>query len=295
MAKADCHRRVQENTCHHHLSLSPQSIGVFDSGVGGLSVLKALRTELPLENFIYIADSAHAPYGERDDAYVIARSRAIAVHLVSQNIKALVIACNTATAAAIHLLRAEYPLLPIIGVEPALKPAVELSKTGNIAVMATRSTLASAKFQALLDTQRGLANFVVQACDGLADAIERGVESQDATEIIADCARFTRATGIFGPQTEEIDTLILGCTHYPFARPYLQELLGPHVQIVDNGEAVARQTRRLLVTREGNACDTSAQVAGQVKLLTTGQPHALKAAAASWLGLNIPVRSLYLS
>ena len=267
-------------------------IGVFDSGIGGLSVLKALRAEMPHENFIYIADSAHAPYGERDEAHVITRSRAIAAHLVSQNIKALVIACNTATAAAIHLLRAEYPLLPIIGVEPALKPAVALSKTGHIAVMATRSTLASAKFQVLLDSQTGLANFVVQACDGLADAIERGVESQDATEIIATCNRFIWAQGIFGHKTGEMDTLVLGCTHYPFARSYLQQLLGPDVQIVDNGEAIARQTRRLLASQGVGADGATILATGQVKLFTTGQPHALQAAAAHWLGLNAPVNSL---
>ena len=267
-------------------------IGVFDSGIGGLSVLKALRAELPHEGFIYIADSAHAPYGERDDTHVIARSRAIAAYLVSQNVKALVIACNTATAAAIDLLRAEYPLLPIIGVEPALKPAVALSKTGHIAVMATRSTLASAKFRALLDSQTGLANFAVQACDGLADAIERGVESQDATEIVAACTRFTWAAGTFGLETGEIDTLVLGCTHYPFARPYLQELLGPEVQIVDNGQAVARQTRRLLASQPVSAEGTFPLANGQVNLFTTGQPHALQAAAACWLDLDSAVNLL---
>jgi glutamate racemase len=181
-------------------AISDQSIGVFDSGVGGLSVLKALRAELPHENFIYIADSAHAPYVERDDAYVTARSRAVVAHLVSQHIKALVIACNTATAAAIDLLRAEYPLLPIIGVEPALKPAVALSKTGHIAVMVTRSTLGSAKFQALMAAQKGLARITVVPCDGLADVIERSANNQNATEIIAACASITCQMSPFGIQ-----------------------------------------------------------------------------------------------
>ncbi|MDB5843892.1 MAG: glutamate racemase, partial [Polaromonas sp.] len=128
-------------------------IGVFDSGIGGLSVLKALRADMPNEDFVYIADSGHAPYGERDAAHVLARSRAIAQYLVSQNVKALVMACNTATAAAIALLRAEHPGLALIGVEPALKPAVALSRTGRIGVMATRGTLSSGKFQALLAAQ----------------------------------------------------------------------------------------------------------------------------------------------
>jgi len=125
--------------------LKNRAIGVFDSGIGGLSVVQALRTELPHEHFIYVADSGHAPYGERDVAHVLARSRAITRYLVSQDVKAVVVACNTATAAAIHRLRLEHPVLPLIGVEPALKSALALSKTGRIGVMATRGTLTSAK------------------------------------------------------------------------------------------------------------------------------------------------------
>lgn len=217
-------------------------VGVFDSGVGGLSVLKALRAELPNDNFIYIADSGHAPYGERDEAHVIARSRALTAHLLAQGVQALVIACNTATAAAIDLLRAEHPQLPIIGVEPALKPAAALSKTRRIGVMATRSTLASTRFQRLRDSLQAQAEFVLQPCDGLADAIERGVNTaaspQTATEIIAACSRHTRAMGRFGLKDGEIDTLVLGCTHYPFASAVLRELVGPDVQLVDTGKSV---------------------------------------------------------
>ena len=175
-------------------------IGVFDSGIGGLSVLKALRERLPHEDFIYIADSAHAPYGQRDDAYVVARARAISQYLVSRNVKALVIACNTATAAAIRVLRAEHPGLPIIGVEPALKPAALLSKTGNVGIMATRSTLASAKFRALMASQAGFASFTLEPCDGLADAIERSAKSRDSAELTAACARITCRMGSFGTQ-----------------------------------------------------------------------------------------------
>ena len=263
-------------------------IGVFDSGVGGLSVLKALRAELPFENFIYIADSGHAPYGERDEAHVIARSKAIAAHLVRQNIKALVIACNTATAAAIHLLRADYPDLPIIGVEPALKPAVALSKTGCIGIMATRSTLASAKFKALLASQAARADFDLQPCDGLADAIERSARTGDATEIIAICARHTSAMGRFGKKNGEIDTLVLGCTHYPFASEYLAAALPPGVQLVATGEAVARQTRRVIGRSEvAGGVDSSQQPAlGEVSLFTTGGPESLQTAANRWLGLS---------
>ena len=262
---------------------------MFDSGIGGLSVLKALRAELPHEHFIYIADSGHAPYGERDVAHVLARSRAVVQYLVSRNVKALVMACNTATAAAIELLRAEHPGLALIGVEPALKPAVALSKTGRIGVMATRSTLASAKFQALLASQADGASFVMQACDGLADAIEGSVETGDTTKTIALCARYTGAMGVFGSENGQIDTLVLGCTHYPFASDHLRALLGPEVQLMANGEAVARQTRRLLQT----TLPAPDRPPGQVSLFTTGQPPALQAAAQRWLGLSTAVGLLH--
>jgi glutamate racemase len=199
----------------------------------------------------------------------------------------MVIACNTATAAAIHLLRAEYPGLTLIGVEPALKPAVALSRTGRIGVMATRSTLASAKFTALLASQTGGASFVVQACDGLADAIERSAETGDTAETMSLCARYTGAMGLFGTQTGQIDTLVLGCTHYPFASDQLRAMVGAGVQIIDNGEAIARQTRRLLHGQE-----IASAAPGQVSLFTTGQPYTLQAAAGRWLGLSDPVKTL---
>ncbi len=258
---------------------SQAPIGIFDSGVGGLSVLKALRAELPHEDFIYIADSGHAPYGERDDAHVVDRSQRLANWLVSQHIKALVIACNTATAAAIAALRETHPLLPIIGVEPALKPAVQLSKTKHIGVMATRSTLASDKFKALLQSQAGLAKFTLQPCDGLADAIEHSAVTGDATEVIAACAVFKRAMGEFGVQKGQMDTLVLGCTHYPFAEQHLRKLLGPNVQLIDTGAAVARQTRtQISINRQVSL--------GAVTLLSTGTLDSLQAAANAWLKLE---------
>jgi glutamate racemase len=194
----------------------PAPIGVFDSGIGGLSILKALRAELPHEDFVYLADSAHAPYGERAQAHVMARTRAIVRQLRGEHhIKALVIACNTATAAAVHEARAEHPDLPVVGVEPALKPALALTRTGRIGVLATRGTLASAKFAALHDSLKDQAEFVLQPCDGLADAIESG----DTQRIATLCAKYTQAIGPFGKQPRQVDTLVLGCTHYPFAEP----------------------------------------------------------------------------
>jgi glutamate racemase len=268
------------------------AVGIFDSGIGGLSVLKALRAALPHEDFIYLADSGHAPYGERDVAHVLARSRAITQHLVGQGIKALVVACNTATAASIDLLRTEHPNLPIIGVEPALKPAVALSKTGRIGVMATRSTLASARFQTLLAAHAGVAQFVLQPCDGLADAIERGASGEDATEIIAACARNTSAMGLFGINPGHIDTLVLGCTHYPFVSEHLQALVGADVRLVENGDAVARQTQRRLHAAAGGI-GAAVTAPGRINLVTTGDADTLKAAAAHWLALPGPVDMLH--
>ncbi len=258
---------------------------MFDSGIGGLSILKALRAELPHEDFVYVADSGHAPYGERDDTHVINRSSAIAAHLRAQyNIQALVVACNTATAKAIATLRLAHPQLPIIGVEPALKPALALSQTRRIGVMATRGTLGSAKFGALVASLAGLAEFSCQPCDGLADAVER----EDAPNIEALCSNYTRAMGRFGINNGEIDTLVLGCTHYPFVSDALRRSVGPNVQLIDTGEAVARQTRRQLPEHAGT------DSVGTCRLLCTGDPSALQHAAQRWLGLDQPVNSLML-
>lgn len=270
------------------MKISPGSpVGVFDSGIGGLSILKALLAELPSEDFVYVADSGHAPYGERDPAHVIERSGTIARHLLERHqIKALVIACNTATAAAIHLLRKQYPELPIIGVEPALKPATLQSQTRRIGVMATRGTVTSPKFRALLDSLQGPVDFISQACDGLADAIERG----DATRVAALCKEFIPAMGDFGSQAGQIDTLVLGCTHYPFAASQLRALLGPQVQLVDSGAPVARQTRRLLQSH--SALGTSPTQ--QIQFFATGHPERMQAAARDWLQLEAQVRLLYI-
>ena len=272
---------------------SAQPIGVFDSGVGGLSVLQALRAELPHERFVYLADSANAPYGDaRGDAFVAARSHAITDFLCAQHhIKALVVACNTATAAAIHEVRARYPALPLVGVEPALKPAVALSQTGHIGVMGTRSTLGSAKFAKLLVSLHGQAQFTVQPCDGLARAIECSTEQavpmdRAATETSALCARYIAAMGRFGTQPGEIDTLVLGCTHYVFAQHELRALLGSQISIISTGEPVARQTRRLLQAVDALAPDDRNDLQHQAPLLlTTGPLAPLQTAAARWLQL----------
>jgi glutamate racemase len=251
-------------------------IGVFDSGVGGLSILRALRRELPSESFVYLADAGFAPYGERDDVFVVERALAVSRELLAEHaIKALVVACNTATAAAIHLLRSAFPGLPIVGVEPALKPALAITRTQRIGVLATRGTLGSAKFRSLHDSLRSQAEFVLQPCDGLADAIER----HDAGEIAQLCTRYTGQLGRFGAAGDAIDTLVLGCTHYPFAQSLLVQLLGDKVRLVETGEPVARQARRLLEA----AGQLKPDGAGSLRLQSTGDVTALEAAAARWL------------
>jgi glutamate racemase len=253
-------------------------IGVFDSGVGGLSILRALRAELPREDFVYFSDAGHAPYGEKGDDFVSNRSLAIAVDLLEQHrIKSLVIACNTATAAAVHLLRATHTHLPVVGVEPALKPAVALTKTRQVAVLATRGTLSSSKFKALQESLKEQAQFVLVPCDGLAAAIE----ADDQQQIRELCARYTREVCCFGTGPGEIDTLVLGCTHYPFAAEIFRELLGPEIQLVETGVPVAKQTRRLL---EAQALLNPAG-RGEVRFHTSGSAEALKQAASRWLSL----------
>lgn len=290
-------------------SMAP--IGIFDSGIGGLSVLRALREELPGESFVYLADSAHAPYGERGDDFVCSRSVTIADYLIRQHgIKALVVACNTATAAAVDTLRQRWPHLPLVGVEPAIKPAAQLTRTGRVGVMATRSTVGSRRFQRLLDSFGQGVRFHVQACDGLAHAIEHeagqpcvgAVLNSAATSAPTPvqpgavgllCQQYTQALGTFGTRPGEIDTLVLGCTHYVFARDTLRTLLGTDVQLLDTGSAVARQTRRLLAQAGRLApcapapalLATPVPTAAATWLLTTGELHSLQRAVHRWLGL----------
>lgn len=262
---------------------SAHPIGVFDSGIGGLSVLQALRAELPHEDFVYVADIGHAPYGERDAAHVIGRAQAITRQLLSQHhIKALVVACNTATAAAIHVLRQQHAQLPIIGVEPALKPAALTSQTRRIGVMATRSTLSSAKFAQLLHSLQDQAEFILQPCDGLADAIDH----QDTQRIHALCTRYTQALGDFGLQPGRIDTLVLGCTHYPLVRTTLGALVGPDISLIDSGAPVARQTRRQLQAHDRLREPTPS--AAPLRFHTTGEVSQLRQALAYWLELQAP-------
>ncbi|MGE8318899.1 MAG: glutamate racemase [Comamonas sp.] len=263
-------------------------IGIFDSGIGGLSVLQALQQEMPHEHLVYLADSANAPYGERGDAYVIARSATIARWLREQHhIKALVVACNTATAAAVEALRSQHPDLPIIGVEPALKPAALASRTHRIGVIATQGTVNSARFAQLQRRHGENVQFVVRACNGLARAIEDSTSpdlpaADSARAIEALCRQHLGAMGPFGPQPGQIDTLVLGCTHYVFVADVLRAIVGADVQLLDTGAPVARRTRELLAAAQALAPAGATQ---RVELFTTGDVAALAQAARTWLQL----------
>ena len=249
---------------------------MFDSGVGGLSVLRALRAQLPHEHFVYFADNAHAPYGERGDAYVTERALAVAAELVASHlIKALVVACNTATAAAIDVMRAAWPDLPVVGVEPALKPAAALTRTGVVGVLATRGTLASRRFAALHDSLKPQVRYILQPCDGLAEAIER----QHTALVAMLCQDYTQTMGPFGTENGQIDTLVLGCTHYPFVEDSLQGLVGPTVRLVDTGGPVAQQlARRLAAAALGRLSPTP----GSLHFMASGDLPVLQAATARW-------------
>ena len=267
-------------------------IGVFDSGIGGLSVLQALRAEMPQARFVYWADSGFAPYGERSDAFVIDRCHFITQKLQALgHLKAMVVACNTATAVAIEDLRATFPALPFIGVEPALRPALAQTKTLRVGVMGTQGTLRSLRFaklrqSVLADGSPKSCEFVLQACKGLALAIEQQTDKavNDTHALEELCAQLVQGMGEFGQQVGQIDTLVLGCTHYVFVQDILQKLVGPGVNVISTGEAVAKQTQRL-ISAHGPILP-SPQTKADVQLWTTGSLHALQAAASRWLDLS---------
>ena len=215
-----------------------QAIGVFDSGVGGISVLQHIHALLPNERLCYVADSQYAPYGNKTALEIQARCFAIADFLIAKHIKALVVACNTATAAAIDELRARY-YLPIIGMEPAVKPAAEASKNGTIGVLATTGTLKSAQFAALLESYGRNVKVVTQACVGLVEHIEQGDLGSPLTlQLLQKYCQ---------PLLDEgADTIVLGCTHYPFVRTLIEKIVGPQVTLIDTGAAVANQLKNRL-------------------------------------------------
>lgn len=250
-----------------HTSL-PHPIGVFDSGLGGLTVLSALRQQLPHEHFLYFADTRYLPYGDRSEVFLRERGLTIAQHLEHLGCKAIVIACNTATAAAAESIRAHCHL-PVVALEPAVKPAVALSQKHRVGVLATTRTLSSQRFQRLLENHASNTTVFAQACPGLAEAIEAaGAESQVVSQLLDQYLQ---------PLIDaEVDVVVLGCTHYPWVKTAIAARFPQPVTIVDSGAAVARQVqRRLHDTHSAHDSANTSQTAyppkHPIRILTSGQ------------------------
>ena len=227
-----------------HPRAPPPPIGLFDSGVGGLTVVRALRQRLPGAALMYVGDVARAPYGDRPAAEIVARSLTIAAWLIERGTGLVVVPCNTATALAIEALRARWPQIAFVGVEPGVKPAVAASITRRIAVMATTATIRSTRLAELIKRHAGDCRVHLQPCPGLAGAIEDGVlDGPQLQRILAPHCAAIRAA--------EVDTVALGCTHYPFVATAIQALLGPAVRLVDTSDAVAERTAALWLAHSG--------------------------------------------
>jgi glutamate racemase len=257
------------------------AIGVFDSGVGGISVLRHIRAILPGERLIYVADSGHVPYGDKPPSYIEQRARTISRFLIEQGADAIVIACNTATAAAAATLRAEFAL-PIVAMEPAVKPAVTATKRGVVGVLATIGTLQSARFAALLEKHAGDVEIVTQGCPGLVEQVERAdLNGPDTRELVE---RYVV------PLLERgADTIILGCTHYPFLAPLIRSVAGEDVALVDTGAAVARQLERRL---QAELPQRPSATQGTAQFWTSGDAQQASRTVSALWGEAVTVQSL---
>lgn len=251
-------------------------IAVFDSGLGGLTVLRTLRDRLPREDFLYFADTRFLPYGERPESFLKERGVVIADALATRGAKALVIACNTATAAAAEAIRGA-TRLPVVALEPGVKPAAVLTRSGVIGVLATTRTLASARFERLVGNHANHVRVVAQACPGLAEAIE--TEGPESPRVAALLDAFVAPLAAAGA-----DVVVLGCTHYPWVSAGIAARLAPGTAILDTGDAVARQLERLLAA--GNLLGGGA---GRLTVATSGAPQVVGATAGRLWGQHLPV------
>ncbi|UCV02567.1 glutamate racemase [Dechloromonas denitrificans] len=256
--------------------LNPHPIAVFDSGLGGLTVLHALRARLPQEDFFYFADTRFLPYGDRPEAFLKERGVLIAEALVRRGIKALVIACNTATATAAEAIRAA-TALPIVALEPGVKPAAALTRSGVIGVLATTRTLQSERFQRLVGNHAQHSKVVTQACPGLAEAIENGGPDSPAVAALLDA--FVAPLAAAGA-----DVVVLGCTHYPWVAEAIARRMPPGVALLDTGEPVARQLDRLL-----GAAGLLGGGHGHLTVATSGAPAKVSATVDRLWGQHLPV------
>lgn len=258
-----------------HLA-SGACIGVFDSGVGGLSVLRSIHQRLPSASLLYVADSAHAPYGEKSPEYIRDRSMRIAAHLIDQGARVVVVACNTATAVAIDELRRRWPDCPFVGVEPGVRPAVATSRRQRVGVMATDATLRSERFKALVAREAGTCSMHLLACTGLAAAVEqRELDDPVLLDLVHRYASQLRDAGV--------DVIALGCTHYAFVREVIERSLEPGMTVIDTADAVAAQVARLWPS------GSNVESKPHRRLETSGDPRRLGQFASRWLDFDADV------
>ncbi|GCE09943.1 glutamate racemase [Dictyobacter aurantiacus] len=256
-------------------------IGVFDSGMGGLTVLQALRQALPQERLLYVADSSHAPYGDKSLEYIQQRALTLTHFLLEQGVKALVIASNTTTAASVDFLRSTFPV-PIVAVEPALKLAVASTRTGVVGALVTVATSQSTRFTTLLERFRQDVKVIIQPAPGLVEQIEMGELTGSATRALIE--RYVTPLLAAGA-----DTIVLGSTHYPHLRPLIAEVAGPEVVLIDTGEAVARQLHRVLEARELLNEDPTP---GDVQFWTSGDTQLAQQVISLLWGTPVGVQQL---
>jgi len=268
---------------------SLQPIGVFDSGVGGLSVLRAIRQQLPQEQMLYLADQEHVPYGPRPLEEVRAFAEGITRFLLAQGSKLIVVACNTASAAALHDLRHAFPAVLFVGMEPAVKPAAENTRTGVVGVLATPATFQGALYASVVERFANNTILLQHTCPGLVKQIEAGnLDAPETRTILRDA--------LLPMLDKGIDTVVLGCTHYPFVIPLIQEIVGSEVRVIDPAPAVARQVGRLLeadgMLNPGARLRPGVQPEGSGRLLffTSGESKEFARLLPRLLGESGPVK-----
>jgi len=262
------------------MSFAP--IGIFDSGVGGLSVLRSIRQNLPYEDIIFIADQKHVPYGPRPIEQVRDFAENISRFLLARNAKLIVVACNAASAAGLYHLRETFPDIPFVGMEPAIKPAAAYSRRGVVGVLATPATFQGELYASVVARFAKDVSVLQDTCPGLVSQIEKGELDSPVTRAILESA-------LQPMKAQGVDQIVIGCTHYPFVMPLIQEIVGPHVGVIDPAPAVARQTGYLLKSR---GLLNQAQSPGETQYFTTGDPAGLEALLPKLIGAASPVHQL---
>lgn len=261
-------------------------IGVFDSGAGGLTILSALRQELPYESYIYFGDTAHCPYGTRSDAEIIELSIQANRFLIEQGVKLIVVACNTASQAALNSLRATFPSVHFVGVVPAVKPAARATKRGRIGIAATNQAAKALYLQQLIDEFAGGIQAYAVGCPELVTLVERG-------ELDGPVVEETVRQALQPILTEGVDVIVLGCTHFPALRPVIERVASNHVQIIDSGSAIARRTHAVLdAERMIHPTNSSHAHTGELEVWCSGDPRVFSSVASKLLGYSVVAQKI---